>query len=140
MPLYLVMYVHPKRGRSIEKPYFDRLEFRLKLCRCKERTQFLLNLQGGCSQGVRKKRTNEAIIARDIQDTHNLTCKRMPDRCRCTSEVLPSIAIVFCCHELHDMTIGQGCANGIGAGCRFTPIAAGNEVNASKSTTDSRVA
>jgi hypothetical protein len=47
---------------------------------------------------------------------------------------------VFCRHELHDMTIGEGCADGIGAGSSFTPIAARNEVNASKSTPDSRIA
>src|SRR5436190_7394124 len=142
MALYLVMYVHSKRGRTIEKPYFDWLEFRLRLFSmgiCQERTQLLLNLQGGCSKGVRKKRTNEAIIARDIQDTHNLTCKWMPDRCRCASEVCPSITIVFCRHELHDMTIGEGRADCIGAGGSFTPIAARNEVNTSKSTTDSRI-
>ncbi len=37
------------------------------------------------------------------------------------------------------MTIGEGRADGIGAGSSLTPIAARNEVNASKSTTDARI-
>src|SRR6266516_4873050 len=53
-------------------------------------------------------------------------------RCR-TGEVLPSITKVFCPHQLHDMTISEGGAYRVGASCGFTPVASGNEVDASKS-------
>ncbi len=63
----------------------------------------------------------------------------MPDGGRCAGEILPSITIVFSRHELHYMTIGEGSADGIGAGRSLAPIAARNEIDASESSANSYI-
>ncbi len=47
---------------------------------------------------------------------------------------------MLCCHELHDMTIGESRANSIRASPRFAPVTAWNEVDVSKTPAYPRIA
>src|SRR6266851_2883735 len=89
----------------------------------------LCSVESGFRQGAGKKCANEAIIAGDIKNTHNLAGEWVPDRrCR-TSQILPSITIVFGSHQLHAMSICQRSTDSVCAGRCFTPIAAWNKVD-----------
>ncbi len=143
MPLYIVIYLYSTGVHPDKETDCDWLKYRLlrlQIRRSEERTQLLLNFESGCCQGTGEKWTDETIVACHIQNTYYLPCERVPDR-RCRAgEVLPAIAIMLCCHELHDMTVGESRTNSIRTSPRFAPVTAWNEVDVSKTTAYPRIA
>src|SRR5450755_415427 len=60
----------------------------------------------------------------------------MADRCSGTGEVLPSVAVMFRRHQLHDMAISKSGTNRIGTCRPLAPVATRDEVNTCKLATN----
>ena len=130
------LMVGPVHARRRRQALYGNLFFAQPLRVRLTAIEALLDLQSCRGKEASEEGAYQMIIPGDIEYTDDLISQGMADRRGRTGEILPTITIMFCRHQLHDMSIGERCPNGVGTSRRLAPMPTRNKIDVCKATTN----